>query len=201
MLVSQVSSWVRASNSQSCAHPHPPSQPPFGSSPRFGKGGRWIVLQEKGRGVHSFWEGWIISQELILFKLKTVPSSSNLLLSRLGHLHRAASTHALALVTNMVLTCSFHLFSLPDPVCSTNKVYLKSVHLAPSPLPSLRHHWSNVYANWKKEPFPLGRCWGWFHPRLPSLCSMWSPKPCMVVWNPGPSHGALLNHHDHFTPY
>lgn len=55
--------------------------------------------------------------------------------------------------TNMVLTCSFHLFSLPDPVCSTNKVYLKSVHLAPSPLPSLRHHWSNVYANWKKEPF------------------------------------------------
>lgn len=109
-LVSQVSSWVRASHSQSCAHPHPPSQPPFGSSPRLGKGGRWIVLQEKGRGGHSFWEGWIISQELILFKLKTVPSSSNLLLSRLGHLHRAASTHALALARTWYSLVPFTYF-------------------------------------------------------------------------------------------
>lgn len=167
-LVSRLSSWVRASTSQGCAHPRPPSQPPFG------KGGRWIVLREKGGWGLFFWEGWVISQELILFKLKTAPSPSNLLLSQSRTSLQAASTYSLALVTNMELTWDLFLLlifnSLLNPVCSTTKVPLKSVHLAISPLPTLRHHWSNVHANWKKEPLPLGRCWGWFHPTC-HLCT------------------------------
>ena len=81
--------------------------------------------------------------------------------------------------------------SLLDPVHSATKVQLRSVHSAPSPLPSLTVLVELTFIQVRKRsPFPLADAGAQVQPHF-ALCRVWSPKLCMIVQDPSLNHEAL----------
>lgn len=133
--------------------PLAPTQPPFGWSLRPSKGGGWIVPWEEGGWSPFLLRGLgHISEEFIFKKktLKTVLLLSNLFLTQ--EQPRPSSTNSIsthsfpgsdwkgAFVWGSFLLASLQFIT--KSVHSATIIYLKSIHFAPSPLPSLRYHWA-----------------------------------------------------------